>query len=124
VGNYQIKSLDLKLSKGFQSEKLLVKLGDLDISLSDVSVNWSKWRFLLGNFDSVVCKEVKFNLPEFDQSTKAVGTDSRSRINHVLTRRLNINLIKVDSIKSINSELEAVRTLAGNFSSQNVVSDE
>ena len=29
-----------------------------------------------------------------------------------------------EEITNINSELEAVRTLAGNFSSQNVVSDE
>ncbi|MEE2925393.1 MAG: hypothetical protein VX619_11475 [bacterium] len=117
-GPVQIKSLDLKLSKGFQSEKLLVKLGDLDISLSDVSVNWSKWRFLLGNFDSVVCREVKFKLPEFDQNKKPVGTDSRSLINHLLTRRLNVNLIRLDSIKSINSELEASSITANLSGSQ------
>ena len=108
IGPVQINSLELRLSTGFNSKKLSIKLGDVDISLSDVSVNWNRWRFLLGNFDSVICKKVTFKIPQFDQKTHSVTKNSpNSLINQILTRRLNIDLIKVDRLESINSELEA-----------------
>ncbi len=117
-GPVSIQSLNLKLSQGFQSKKVSVSLGELNISLSEVSINWNQWWFLLGNFESVICKEVRFSIPDFDENNPSTKTDSESVINHVLTRRLNIEVIKVDILKSINSELEAESITASLSGSQ------
>ncbi len=106
-GPIQIESLNLSVSKGFESERLRITLGDLDIAISQVSVSWQKWWFLLGNIDSVICNEVKFNMPESSHNNLKKNNDKQSLMGLSLIKRLNIQFIKIVKLRSIDSAFEA-----------------